>query len=133
MSEEDNKGFAIPGKNLESLFLQLSETGNDYVYTAIHEHIDDLLKQFHNLDFSANKYGFYILEDDEYTEDMDKTESYYFFQDESILDFIDDFIGNQINKDLKSLSDLELVEYMWDDVKNDFVFKITDKGRGYIE
>ena len=133
MSEEDNKGFAVPGKNLETLFLQLAETGNQYVNTAIHDHIKELVTDFLDLDFSNNKYGFYILDEDEYTEDMDNTQQYYFFDEEAVLDFIDDFIGKQINKDLMSLAEEGLIEYMWDDNKNDFVFKITDKGKDIVE
>lgn len=130
---DDDMGYAVPGNKLVMLFSELSKTGTEYTQYCVQDNLDVVIKKFLSLDFSNNKYNFYTLDESEYSTDMDKDETYYFFQEEDLVDFLNDFVSEQINQDLMHLNKMGLVEYKWDDVKNDFVFNITDAGKGKFD
>lgn len=132
-TNDDNMGYAVPGNKLVILFSELSKTGTEYTQHCVQDNLDEVVKKFLSLDFSNNKYNFYTLDESEYSTDMDKDETYYFFQEEDLVDFLNDFVSEQINHDLMQLNKMGLVEYKWDDVKNDFVFGLTEAGRGKFD
>jgi hypothetical protein len=126
---EDDMGFAVPESKLSLLFTELAKQSSEYAKYCVGDNLDKMIKQFTSLDFSNNPYGFSIVEETEFDQYMDKDETYYFFLEEGIVDFINDFVDKQINDDLMHLSKMGLVEYRWSDEKNDFIFSLTDDAR----
>ena len=126
---EDDMGYAVPESKLALLFVELAKQSSEYAKYCVGDNLDKMIKQFTSLDFSNNPYGFSIVEETEFDQHMDKDETYYFFLEEGIVDFINDFVDKQINDDLMHLSKMGLVEYRWSDEKKDFIFSLTDDAR----
>lgn len=49
------------------------------------------------------------------------------FKQENIFEYMDAIVSRELNNDLRKLVDMGLVDYYWDDSKQDFIFKPISK------